>query len=254
MTDLSIVVLTCNQCALTRRLLESLDALMRSDLKTEVIIVDNGSTDGTRTAVEAMGLPWQANLKYICLPANIGVAPGRNVGLRNASGRVIMILDNDTIADCRSIEYMYARLISDSTIGILAPALRSPSGQLQDSAKPFPGLGLKLRHFISQKWRRQDEVPAMGECEPFYVIGACQMFRRETLDRTSLLDERIFYGPEDADFCMRVRAAGFRIVYDPEAVIIHDWQRATSRRRFSRLSMLHIRALLYFYHKHRRLF
>lgn len=254
MMDLSIVILTCNQRAFTLRLLGSLGEFMRGNEGAEVIIVDNGSVDGTREAVEAKDLPWRESLKYISLPENIGVAAGRNVGLRNASRGVLMILDNDTIVDADSISYMYDRLLSDPTIGILAPSLRSPLGELQDSAKPFPGLGLKLRHFISQRWHRRDEVAAARECEPYYVIGACQMFRRTTLEKAGMLDEKIFYGPEDADFCERVRRAGLRIVYDPEACIIHDWQRATSRRRFSRLSYLHLRALLYFYRKHRRLF
>lgn len=254
MTGLSIIILTCNQRIFTERVLLSLDGFMQATPDAEVIIVDNGSSDGTSAAIAGMGLKWCARLKYISLAENIGVAAGRNVGIMQSSRDVIMLLDNDTIADGESISYMYDRLMSDPTIGILAPSLWSPEGKLQDSAKPYPGLGLKLRHFISQKWHRSDEIQKVVECEPFYVIGACQMFRHEILQKIGLLDERIFYGPEDADFCMRVRDAGFRIIYDPYARIIHDWQRATSRRRFSRLSFLHVRGLLHFYLKHRRLF
>lgn len=239
---------------MTLRLMESLDAFVASDGGVEVVIVDNGSSDGTRSAIENLGLEWQENLKYVSLPKNVGVAAGRNVGLSHATRNVLMFLDNDTIADAASIRRMYERILSDASIGIIAPSLWSPAGKLQDSAKPYPGLGLKVRHFISQKWRRRDEVCAFDECEPCYVIGACQMFRREVLGAAGSLDEKIFYGPEDADFCMRVRDAGFRIVYDPKARIIHDWQRATSRRRFSRLSYLHFRGLIHFYRKHRRLF
>lgn len=254
MTGLSIIILTCNQRIFTERVLLSLDGFMQATPDAEVIIVDNGSSDGTSDAIAGMGLKWCAQLKYLSLPKNLGVASGRNAGIKQASRDVIMFLDNDTIVNGESISYMHDRLISDSTIGIIAPSLWSPDGTLQDSAKPYPGLGLKLRHFISQKWHRSDEIQKVVECEPFYVIGACQMFRHEILQKIGLLDERIFYGPEDADFCMRVRDAGFRIIYDPYARIIHDWQRATSRRRFSRLSFLHVRGLLHFYVKHRRLF
>jgi len=251
MPCLSTVILTSNQRKLTERVVGSLNEFMLS-ADAEVILVDNGSSDGTQNAVMAKDFEWKERLKYIYLNENIGVAPGRNVGLKHASGDVILILDNDTIVDREALAYMLRRLLCDKTIGILAPALYSPSGELQDSAKPFPGVGIKVRHFISPKWRREDERAEACECEPFYVIGACQMFRREVMEKAGMLDERIFYGPEDADFCMRVRQAGFRIVYDPQVRIIHDWQRITSRRRFSRLSLLHIRSLIYFYLKHRR--
>lgn len=254
MLNLSIVILTCNQKAYTVRVLSSLRDLMREESGTEVIIIDNGSTDGTDEAVAAMCLGWGKRLTYRCLDRNIGVAAGRNAGLSIASRDAILILDNDTIVSADAIRYLYHRLMNDSTIGLIAPALHSPEGTLQESAKPYPGLGIKLRHLISQHWRRHDEAAPPRECEPDYVMGACQMFRRETQQLVGPFDEHIFYGPEDADFCLRVRAQGLRVIYAPAVCIIHDWQRATSRHRFSRLSMLHIRALLYFYRKHSRIF
>lgn len=78
------------------------------------------------------------------------------------------------------------------------------------------------------------------------------MIRREVLDLTGLLDENIFYGPEDADFCIRVRNNGFKIVYLPQFSIIHHWKRVTNRKIFSKLACRHIQTLLYFYKKHHR--
>lgn len=251
---LSIIILTCNQKAFTLRVLDSLRDFMRQEPDAEVIIVDNGSTDGTQEAVSGRFRDWGCRLIYKRLDENRGVAAGRNVGLSLARGEALMILDNDTVVNAEALRHLYDRLMGDESIGVIAPALRSPEGRLQESAKPYPGLGIKLRHFISQRWHRADEAAAPRESEPCYVIGACQMFRRSTRQKVGSLDEGIFYGPEDADFCMRVRALGLRILYDPSVGIIHDWQRATSSRRFTRLSFLHIRALFHLYFKYRRFF
>lgn len=262
MLNLSIVILTCNQKDYTLRVLDSLSPFMSEESGAEVIVVDNGSTDGTAKAVAAKHYGWGDRLVYKILEKNRGVAAGRNVGLRLATRDVFMILDNDTIVNVEALRYLYERLTADRTIGVIAPALYSPAGELQDSAKPYPGLGIKIRHFISQKWRRSDESVRSVEFEPVYVIGACQMFRREVWEHAGPLDEAIFYGPEDADFCLRVKASGLRILYTPSASIIHDWQRATSGRSFAtqltprrlRLTLRHIQALFHFYISHRRLF
>ena len=92
-----------------------------------------------------------------------------------------------------------------------------------------------------------------GAIEPFYVIGACQMIRREAFEQVGYLDEAIFYGPEDADFCQRLRQAGWQIKYLPQYSIIHTYYRHTRHHPLSRLGMHHIRGLLHFYNKYGRL-
>jgi len=93
-------------------------------------------------------------------------------------------------------------------------------------------------------WGRQDTR------EVDYLIGACQVIRRELFDRVGLLDERIFYGPEDIDFCLRVRRAGWGIQWLHSVRIIHHEQRTTKRNPFSRISLRHYLALVYFFRKH----
>jgi hypothetical protein len=97
-----------------------------------------------------------------------------------------------------------------------------------------------------------EEMEVNNSLHPFYVMGACQMFRKTLLGTIGYLDDKIFYGPEDADFCMRIRQAGYTVDLQTSISIIHDAQRATRRSPFSRLSLLHIKALIYFYIKHRR--
>lgn len=250
---LSIIILTCNQRCYTLQLLPMLDEWLKRNPGSELIIVDNGSTDGTAQAVMASPIMERGQGKYIFNKKNLGVAAGRNCGLKRAKGDYIMILDNDTEVEPEAIDSLMAYLESHPECGLCAPALVSPEGDLQDSAKPFPGLGIKVRHLL-HKGMNVREREAMESGKPEYVIGACQLFRREITDEIGLLDEKIFYGPEDADWCLRIAATGKSIDYLPEIRIIHHWQRASNRSPFSRLARRHARALLYFYRKHRRLF
>lgn len=248
MLDISLVILTCNQRDYTLRCLDSLRALF-DEPRCEVILVDNGSTDGTAECIEKK----YPKVRVIRLDSNRGVAAGRNVGLNQAKGRHLMILDNDTIADADTIKSLSAYLDDNADVGLVAPKLLSISGEVQTSFRPYPGLLAKVINVIKGKRHSSvaNNVPKRP-VEPFYVLGAAQMFTREVYEASGGLDENIFYGPEDADFCMAVRAGGKRVVYLPSLSIIHDWQRATTGKILSPAARVHIRALLYFYKKHRR--
>lgn len=247
MTDISLIILTSNQKELTLRCLRSLKPFIENP-RYETILVDNGSVDGTADDVREQ-FP---SVRIVSMSRNMGVAAGRNAGLGIAVGRHLMILDNDTIADAATIESLSKYLDTNSDVGLVAPALYSPEGALQNSFKPFPGLWNKIRN-VCCTGNDTAELPAQP-IEPFYVIGAAQMFPAEVYNRAGGLDENIFYGPEDADFCMAVRKLGKRVVYNPNYKIIHDWQRVTNKNIFSRIARKHFFALLYFYNKHKRCF
>lgn len=85
-----------------------------------------------------------------------------------------------------------------------------------------------------------------------YVIGACQLIRREVISDVGYLDDNIFYGPEDADYCLRARLAGWKIVYLPYVSFMHDYQQMTNKRLFSKMSFIHLKSLIYFFIKHKR--
>lgn len=248
MIRVSLVILTFNQRALTLACLSSLeDFIWREDCET--ILVDNGSDDGTCEAVKE-AFP---AVRVLRQERNLGVAAGRNVGLRQACGRYLMILDNDTEADCATILGLAAVLDSDAGIGLVAPRLVSGRGDVQSSFRPYPGIMSKIWNVVRGKRRSSvaSKIPKEA-MEPFYVIGAAQMFAADVYRAIGGLDENIFYGPEDADFCMAVRALGLRVVYEPSYSIVHHYQRVTSGRLLSQGARRHIKALLYFYRKHRR--
>lgn len=248
MIEISLVILTCNQRDYTLRCLDSLRIFMENPAN-ELILVDNGSTDNT---IETVRNTFK-NIHIIKLQRNVGVAAGRNIGLRAANGRHLMILDNDTIADTDTIVNLSKYLDENTEIGLVAPRLISPKGDVQTSYRAYPGLFVKISNVLRGKRRTSiTNERIMLPIEPFYVIGAAQMFTKEVYMASNGLDENIFYGPEDADFCMSVRAIGKKVVYLPQYTIIHDWQRSTTSRFYSRSGRRHIKALIYFYKKHRR--
>lgn len=250
MIAISVVILTCNQRAYTERCLDSIRPLLGSD-DCEVIVVDNGSVDGTAEMVETR----YGNVVLIKSEYNRGVAAGRNFGLRRARGKYLMILDNDTIASAETVRSLAAYLAANPDVGLLAPRLISPNGTVQTSFKPYPGIISKISNIIRGRDRSSVAATYPTEpYEPFYVIGAAQMFPTEIYALSGGLDENIFFGPEDADFCMAVRSLGKKVVYLPSLTIVHDWQRATSRRLLSKGAFTHLRGLVYFYKKHRRWF
>lgn len=251
---LSILVLTCNQKEFTLRMAESLAPWMHANKDAELIIVDNASTDNTREALFKSGILPSERVNYLMQEKNLGVAAGRNIGLRAAKGDTILILDNDTEVNSAAIDGMLEHLRNNPDCGLCAPALYSASGELQDSAKPYPGLLIKASHLLRISNKIKSEKTAMESTHPCYVIGACQMFRKSIIDEIGWLDDNIFYGPEDADWCIRIAQSGKTIDYLHHLSIIHHWQRATRRSPLSRLSRLHFKALLYFYKKHARVF
>lgn len=247
--NLSIVILTCNQLALTERCLRSISGLAGNP-DYEIILVDNGSSDGTASRIAEL-FP---GVICISLPENLGVAGGRNAGAARARGKRIMFLDNDTVASSEAILQLERYLDEHPRCGVVAPRLIDPQGNTQESYKDFPGIGLKVRNWLGKRKDCSEKPVPRHETMPFYVIGAAQMFPRDVFERVGGLDDNIFFGPEDADFCMAVRNLGLNVVYNPSVTIMHDWQRSTSARKLSRRAFLHAKALLYFYFKHKRLF
>jgi GT2 family glycosyltransferase len=250
---LSVVILTWNSCALLDACLAALPAATAS-LASETIVVDNGSTDGT---VE--WLARRTDLITILNPSNRGVAPARNQGIRAARGAFLALLDDDTVAAPGALATLVAHLKATPEVGLAGPKLVGPDGNLQYSCRRFPTLLDKLLRRLPQRfggavaddvelrWWDHASVRAVD-----YVIGACQVIRRTALDEVGLLDERIFYGPEDVDLCLRLQRAGWRVDYVPQAVIMHLERRVT-RKLLSALTARHLQGLGYYFWKHRYL-
>ena len=255
--QLSVIILTWNSLDILKRCLSSIETSTTLN-DYEIIIIDNNSTDQTREFLKSIDSI--DSYQIILNSHNRGVGPARNQGLRIAKGDYILILDVDTIVTNYSIDKLVEYLEQNPKTGLVAPKLIDINSNLQFTCRKFPTIMTKLlrripfnfaRELLSKEemynWDHDDII------EVDYVIGACQLIRRSVIEKVGLLDEKIFYGPEDVDFCLRIWQAGYKVVYNPEAVIIHEEQRITRTKLLSRISLEHIKGLVYFFWKHKYL-
>ena len=247
----SIIILNWNSERQVGACLASLSRGL-SEFSSEVIVVDNGSQDQTCAVVRET----RPDAQMLCNPENRGVAPARNQGIRLAQGEYVLILDDDTVVRPGALDCLIRYMGEHPEAGLCGPKLIGADGELQLSCRRFPTLIDKLaRRLPSAAARKVTRTVEMADWDHQtirqmdYVIGACQIIRRRALQEVGLFDERIFYGPEDVDICLRLRQAGWSVVYNPEAVIVHEERRMT-RSPGSGLVWKHICGLGYYFWKH----
>lgn len=253
--DLSIVVISWRMRDLLERMLSTL-VEHTTGIDYEVICIDNGSEDGTAEMVSSR-FP---DIRLIRNTENLGVAPARNQGLPLARGEFVAILDADLELVEDSLSHIVGFLRSRPSVGLAGCRLVFPDGTTQFNAKRFPSLWALVSRRIPQarmldggralRWHEMHDWTRGEDREVDYLIGACQVFRRIILDQVGLLDDQIFYGPEDIDFCLRVRRAGWQIWWLSSVRIIHHEQRITRQKLFSRITYRHLLGLGYFFRKH----
>ena len=250
----SVVILTWNSVPEIERCLASLPDGLTQD--HEVIVIDNGSQDQTVSLITAR-FP---HVRIIENSHNRGVAAARNQGLRSADGEYVLILDDDTIVHPKALDQLVQVLDTQPHVGLCGPKLVDAEGHLCLSCRLFPTLWDKLgRRFpsaLTHNAARQAELADWTHDtrrRVDYMIGACQLIRRRALDEVGLLDEQIFYGPEDIDLCLRLYQAGWQVLYEPAAVVTHA-ERRIARSALSRLGWKHLRGLGYYFWKHRYIF
>ena len=250
----SVVILTWNSERQVEACLASLEQGLRA-FAIEVIVVDNGSQDRTREVIRRV----RPATRLVCNAENRGVAPARNQGIRLARGKYVVLLDDDTTVQPGALDCLVRYMEERPETGLCGPKLTATDGTLQLSCRQFPTLIDKLaRRLPPRLVRPLTRAVEMADWDHQtvravdYVIGACQLIRRRALQEVGLLDERIFYGPEDVDLCLRLRQAGWQVIYHPDAVVAHEERRAT-RSLWSGLTWKHVCGLGYFFCKHRYL-
>lgn len=256
--DLSFVILSWNS---ERYLAGCFESIIRTcsgeGLSYEVIVIDNGSNDGSSGVVGEYQHRHPETFQLILLERNRGTTYSRNLGLKKARGAKICILDSDTELGEGNLSDLLQRLDSDERVGIIAPRLLLPDGAVQNSVKRFPTMLNKLlkipRIIFGIKTKNADfydDFPFADEREADSAISACWFFRRELLETVGLLDEKIFYAPEDVDYSLRVWQAGYSILFYPAYTVLHHTQQITHKKPLSKTSLSHFRGLLYYYWKH----
>jgi GT2 family glycosyltransferase len=252
--DLSVVILNYNTCANLRACLQSMER--ERPAASEVLVVDNASSDGSAEMVEAE-FAW---VKLIRSPRNGGFAYGNNQALRVAQGEAILLLNPDTRVPRGGIAGLMRVLDEHPEAGIVGPRLLRPDGSMHLACRrsfPTPGVafyrivGLSRLFPTSRRFGRYNLTFIDPELaiEVDSVCGACMLVRRRVVEQVGLLDERFFMYGEDLDWCLRVRAAGWTVRYEPTVTVQHQHGAASSARAL-RTNVHFFRAMDLFYRKH----
>lgn len=251
--DISVVVITWNKLELLRNCLDSVMDNAKF-CRNELIVIDNASSDGTSGFLESLG-----NARILLNTENLGVARARNQGIRMASGKYILHLDDDTVMHPGCLDRIVDFMDRNPGVWLSGGRTVNPDGTLQHNARTFytPGMILARRTpwgatgpgrraaslHLMEWWDHQDSRTVD------WVSGACFCMRAEAVIEVGELDEGYFFGMEDLDWAWRVWSRGGMVAYIHDAVVTHYYQRS-SRKLFSRKAMNHLASLIRFHLKH----
>ncbi len=223
--DLSIVIVSWNVAQLLRDCLRSIED-GRGSLAIEVIVVDSSSTDGSPDMVAAE-FP---EVDLIRCQENIGFPRGNNVGIAKAHGRYILLLNPDTVIQADALSQMVSYLEKHHDVGVVGPQLHNTDGSVQSSRRRFPNLTIGffestwLQPFAPQRllnWYYMFDSADDMLLDVDWVMGAALMTRQDVVAQVGGMDEAYFMYSEELDWCRRIKDAGWRIVYLPQAKITH---------------------------------
>lgn len=207
----SILVVTWNR---KKDILETLQSIYEQTYKNfEIIVVDNGSEDGTIDALRT----FYPEIVIVALDRNIGVSAGRNAGFRIARGDIIFCLDSDASPDKNALTNLVRRLQADPDIGVINSKIVNAYTMSLDGG---PG----WVYSEVQKTKQNEEFLSWSFSEGGAAI------RKQVLDRVGNFWELLFFGSEGQEFSLRVWDAGYKVLYYPESVVYH---RASSQQRLA---------------------
>jgi GT2 family glycosyltransferase len=211
---LSIVIANWNGADLLPACLEPL-----ADSGYEVIVVDNGSTDGS-CALLRESFPW---VRLVENRDNLGFSKANNQGIAIATGHYLLLLNNDTYGNQGTLRDLVAFMDSHPKAGIVGPSLTNSDGTPQESCGPGPNLWTEfLRRTLLHRLFRGVRARAPSKiCQVDWVTGAALFIRRDLALSLGGLDEGMFMYYEDLDLCARARQAAYEVWFLPTTPIVH---------------------------------
>ena len=240
-TNLSVIILSYNTKELTNNCLSSLIKSLpkNKNFKSEIIVVDNGSTDGSVDQIKNLKLKIKNDnikLKTIFNKKNLGYPKGNNRALKIATGKYILFLNSDVIVDKIEFKKLLSYLESHSDVGVLTVKVTLPDGSVDPAShRGFPtiwnsfcyfvGLEELLRsvpylnrlfggyHLVHLNFARTHEVDS--------VSGAFYLSRIDILKEIKGFDEAFFMYGEDLDLSFRIKKLGYQVVYYPDYKVTH---------------------------------
>jgi GT2 family glycosyltransferase len=230
---ISVIIVNYNTRDLLARALEAV-AVSAAGLPHEVIVVDNGSGDGSAAMVRAR---FPAAL-VIENEINLGFAAGNNQGIAAARGEAYLLLNSDAAPEPAAIPSLWAALAARPQAGVVGPRLLNRDGSSQSSRRRFPTLAtLLIESTHLEQWRPNSAIvrsyrladAADDRPQPVdWLMGACLLVRRAAVAGAGPLDAGFFMYAEEVEWQWRLRRAGWEVWFEPAARVLHDGGRSSA--------------------------
>ncbi|HEY0759756.1 MAG TPA: glycosyltransferase family 2 protein [Acidisarcina sp.] len=260
---ISILIVSFNTRDILRECLQSVQAAT-GKLDIETIVVDNCSRDGSAAMLRA---DFPAVL-LIESEKNLGFGGANNLAWERARGQYIVLLNSDAFLREDTLRLSLQKMAADPGVGLAGGRLVGRDGALQPSARMFPGYlrqlltmsGLAARYPSSRFFGQPDRTWAdpMKTAEVDWVPGAYSIIRADLLQRIGFFDPRFFLYYEEVDLCLRIKQAGFKVMYWPEIEVVHIGGESSRQVKSLEMSqsgaqlvLWRMRSTLLYYRKHR---
>jgi GT2 family glycosyltransferase len=236
--DLSIIIVNYNVKEFLQNLIHSIEKAA-VNLTKEIIIIDNASDDGSVEFIKDK-LP---QVKLIANKTNLGFGKANNIGLKQATGKYLLLINPDTIVAEDTFEKMISFFESDKAVGLAGCKILNPDGTFQLACRrSFPGpwtsftkvTGLSTLFPRSKIFARYN-LTYLDENQTYEVdaiSGSFMMMRKEVYEKVGGFDEQFFMYGEDLDLCYRIQKAGYKVFYVHSTQIIHYKGESTKRSSF----------------------
>lgn len=220
--DASFIIVNWNTRELLLGCLASIFETVQG-LSHEIVVVDNGSTDGSQQAVREQ---FGDRVRLIENTENQGFARANNQAIRLATGRYVILLNSDTVLRADTVGGLVRFLDEHPEAAMAGPRMVGADGRVQNSFDNFPTLATELlnksllRLLLPGKYAGK-AAKAAGPFEVDSLIGACIAIRLTAIQQVGMFDEDYFFFLEETDWCLRMRRAGFKIQHLPQVEIVH---------------------------------
>ncbi len=231
-------------------LLANCVASLRAEAVERVIVVDNGSTDGSLTVLRKL----EPDADVIQTGANLGYGKAANLGALGVRTDYLLVLNPDTVTAPGALAPLVAALAEDPRVGLVGPRLLNPDGSFYPTGRAFPtrtdAIGHALLSLIAPRNRFTARYKLLdwdraGRREVDWISGACFLARRQAWEELGGFDEAFFMYMEDVDLCWRAWRAGWAVAFEPASEVTHIQGASTDRHPY-RMIVAHHRSVFLF--------
>jgi len=272
LVKLSIIIVNYKSAKLSKQCVQGI-INNAPDFSYEIIVVDNNSKDGCLELIEKQVIQHKdyadklPHIELIQSKKNIGFSAGNNLGFAKAKGNYILYLNPDTVWFKGGLDPLFTYLDEYPDVGVVGPKILNPDRSIQTSCFRFPNTLFyplyRRANFLNkiQKIKQWRDWFVMSDFDHQsiknvdWLLGACMLVRRAAISEVGLFDDHYFLFLEDTDWCYRFHLAGWKVVYNPEAWIIHHIERASDERSIlksirKKTAWIHIISWLKYYFKY----